>query len=100
MKVSEFISIPEEKPFWGVDDSGDHEVLVKRYDQIYSLGWDVPLDPDSVEFIEFVKPVGWKPPTEEQVQVASDHKRDIECSITHGVSAYSLYMDRYDGGEQ
>jgi len=99
MKVSKFVSIPEEKPFWGVDDSGDPEVLIKRHDQIYSLGWDVPLDPDSVEFIEFVKPVGWKPPTEKQVQVASDHKRDIERSITQKKEKYLSKLDEL-GGEK
>ena len=78
MKASEFISLQEEKPFWGKDSSGDTEVFVKRYDGIYGLGWDAPIDVDKVEFIEYIKPAGWKPPTVEQVENTEAFKTLVE----------------------
>lgn len=84
MKASEFIQLQEDTPFWGIDGAGSEEVMVKRYDGIYSLGWDVPSDPDKVVFIEYVKPVGWKPPSAEAIAVSEQHIKDIESVILIG----------------
>ena len=61
INIKDFIAIPDNKPFWGSDGGDSPMILVKEENEIFALNYDDALDPDEIEFFEYVKPMGWMP---------------------------------------
>ena len=73
MKASEYAKLIEKKPFYAESD-GEIELFIKLGGDIYGFGWDTPINPDNIEFIEYVLPCGTKLPIKDDLlaEVAKD----------------------------